>query len=53
MVGDISTTHPFSDKEQLERVDNQENRYISIHQRFDKDYQPTDEIKLYHYWINV
>ena len=48
-----STTHPFSDKEQLERVDNQENRYISIHQRFDKDYQPTDEIKLYHYWINV
>ena len=48
-----STTLPFSNKEQLERVDNQENRYISIHQRIDKDNQPAGEIKLYHFWLNV
>ncbi len=48
-----STTLPFSNKEQLERVDNQENRYISIHQRIDKDNQPAGEIKLYHFWMNV
>jgi len=48
-----STTFPFCKKEQLERVDNQENRYVSIHQRIDKNYQPAGEIKLYHFWVQV
>lgn len=52
-LGIFSTTLPFTSKEQLERVDNQENRYISIHQRIDKNYQPAGRIKLYHFWINV
>lgn len=48
-----STTLPFSSKEELKRIDSQENRYISIHQRIDKNHQPAGEIKLYHFWINV
>lgn len=48
-----STTSPFCNKEQLERVDNKENRYVSIHQRINKDYQPAGEIKLYHFWVQV
>ena len=48
-----STTFPFDTKEQLERIGNRDNRYVSIHQRIDKNYQPVENIKIYHFWINL
>lgn len=52
-LGIYSTTPPFNQKEQLGRIENQNNRFKSVHKRINKDEQPMPDITLYHFWIKI